>query len=172
MYTIVCVYIKLYICIYIISLNFFVRIGQGKGLNNNNFGLSSRRGSVALRNKYASDNFYKRKTHFSTFCVGKTQFFPTMSFFSVGLLYCSHTTLHFWHLWSPNVWRFFSPHIKEFSLTPVDVLKFNSVLTLSNTRETKSAAQGSVPQDPLPHFRRKSWAPCYQLCFWPTGCGS
>lgn len=124
---------------------------MGKGLSNNYFGLSS-------RNKYASDNFFKRKTHFSTFCVGKTQFFPTMSFFSVGLLYYSHRMLHFSHLWSPNVWSFF-PHIKEFSLTPVDVLKFNSVLTLSKSRETKSAAQGSVPQDlPLPHFRHKSWA--------------
>lgn len=46
-------------------------------------------------------NCKRKNAHFSSFSVGKTQFFSTVQlcFFPMSLLYFSHRTLYFWHFY-------------------------------------------------------------------------
>lgn len=45
--------------------------------------------------------YWERNTQFFSFLWrGKKHFFPTLPFFPVQLLYCSHESLHFWHICS------------------------------------------------------------------------
>ena len=80
------------------------------------------------------------------------------------------------HLWSPNMWRF--PPTRNNSLQhQVDVLQFNSILTVSTGRELRfhklrAQSHKSVPAPPPcpqpPHTSEASWKPGYHLRFWPT----
>lgn len=77
---------------------------------------------------------------------------------SSSLLFLSHVSSyylhrlpHFWHSWSPNVWRFF-PHSKQFSATPLGGLQLSSILKLSIQRPHQvPQVKGSFPQD-CPHL--------------------
>ena len=55
---------------------------------------------------------------------GKIQFFPTISFFPVCLLY-----LHREHFCSPNVWRFVITTMSKFLRHQLGVPQFDSILT-------------------------------------------
>lgn len=75
-------------------------------MNDSYFGLSTRCVFIALRNKQASDNLCKGKTHSSTFCVEEKLSSSLLGFSSLlpSLLLTWNS-----YFWSSNVWGFFPP---------------------------------------------------------------
>lgn len=69
------------------------------------------------------------KTPYSSTCEAFSYYVS----FTFILLPYSHRTLHSWHIWSPNVWRF-SPTTSNSLWHQLCVTQFNSYLTLSTQR--------------------------------------
>ena len=81
-----------------------------------------------------------------------------------------HKTLH---LWSPDMWRFPPPPQNNSFQHQVDVLQFNSILTVSTGRELRShrvraQSHKSVPAIPPTPNPLTLQRPGYHLHFWPT----
>lgn len=113
---------------------------------------------------------YELLSFFFSFLCRKITHSSLLCFFPVCLLYYSHITFHFWHVWSANICRF-SPHPKPVSVTPARCLTISrnadTIYYLAVTSDLTE--KGSVAQQCLPPPLDANCKPRLSSVLWLTG---